>query len=68
MPWRSSVHCQHFFVCGPGVQYFEVHLTGSSLARPSRDVDLEAIKHKLSQAIQQANEEQRRQITESEES
>ena len=34
---------------------------------PSGDVDLEAIKHKLSQAMQQANEEQRRQITEPEE-
>jgi hypothetical protein len=33
----------------------------------SRDVNLEAIKAELNQAIQQANEEQRRQITELEE-
>ncbi len=35
---------------------------------PSGDINLEAIKYKLSQAIEQANEEQRRQITELEES
>jgi RecQ family ATP-dependent DNA helicase len=68
VPWRSGVHCQHFFVRGPGAQYFEVQAEGSSPAMPSGDVDLEAIKHKLSQAMQQANEEQRRQITEPEES
>lgn len=34
---------------------------------PSGDVDLEAIKNELNYAIQQANKEQRRQITEPEE-
>jgi hypothetical protein len=33
---------------------------------PSGDVDLEAIKNELNQAIQQANEEERRRITEPE--
>ena len=35
---------------------------------PSRDVDLEAIKKRLNQEMQQADEEQRRQITKPEES
>jgi hypothetical protein len=24
VPWRTGVHCQHFFVRGPGAEYFEV--------------------------------------------
>ncbi|KAH6691116.1 hypothetical protein BKA61DRAFT_450825, partial [Leptodontidium sp. MPI-SDFR-AT-0119] len=23
-PWRAGVHCQYFFVRGPGAQFFEV--------------------------------------------
>lgn len=30
-PWRSGVHCQHFFVRGPGAQFFEVQAAESSL-------------------------------------
>jgi len=51
-----------------GAQDFEVSPAESSPTMPSRDVGLEAMKHQLSQAMQQANEEQRRPITESEES
>jgi hypothetical protein len=61
------VHCQHFFIRGPGAQFFEVQAAESSPAISYRDVDLEAIKKELGQAIQQAEEEARRQITESEE-
>lgn len=68
VPWRSGVHCQHFFVRGPGAQYFEVQAAASSQAMPSGDFDLEAIKKELGQAIEQAEEEERRQITEPEES
>ena len=67
VPWRSGVHCQHFFVRGPGAQFFEVQAEGSSLVVPSGDVDLEAVKTELRQAMQQAKEEARRQITEPEE-
>ena len=24
VPWKTGVHCQHFFVRGPGAQFFEV--------------------------------------------
>jgi hypothetical protein len=68
VPWRSGVHCQHFFVRGPGAQYFEVQAAESSPAIPPGGVDLEAIKNKLSREMQQADEEQRRQITEPKES
>ncbi|KAH6702795.1 hypothetical protein BKA61DRAFT_704075 [Leptodontidium sp. MPI-SDFR-AT-0119] len=67
VPWRTGVHCQHFFVRGPGAQYFEVQAEGSSSAVPSGDVDLDAAKTALKQAMQQAEEEARRQITEPEE-
>ncbi|KAH9203209.1 hypothetical protein DL95DRAFT_238070, partial [Leptodontidium sp. 2 PMI_412] len=67
-PWRTGVHCQHFFVRGPGAQFFEVQAAGSSPVMPSGDVDLEAIKKRLNQEMQQADEEQRRQISKPEES
>ena len=67
VPWRTGVHCQHFFVRGPGAQYFEVQAEGSSSAMPPGDVDLDIAKTALKQAMQQADEEQRRQITEPEE-
>ncbi|PVH71468.1 hypothetical protein DL98DRAFT_615427, partial [Cadophora sp. DSE1049] len=51
---------------GPGAQYFEVQAEESSPAMPSGDVDLEAIKKRLNQEMQQADEEQRRRITEPE--
>ncbi len=66
--WRSGVHCQHFFVRGPGAQYFEVQAVESSPVMPPGDVAWEAAKAELKQAIQHADEEQRRQITEPEES
>ena len=66
-PWKSGVHCQHFFVRGPGAQFFEVQAAESSPVMPSGDVDLDAAKTALKQAMQQAEEEARRQITEPEE-
>jgi hypothetical protein len=67
IPW-ISVHCQQFFPKGSGSAFFEVQAAGSRPAIPSGDVDLEAIKKRLNQEIQQAEEEARRQITEPEES
>jgi len=66
--WWTSVHCLHFFVRGPGAQYFEVQAKGSSPVMSPRDVDLEAIKKKLNQEIEQVSEEAHCQITEPEES
>ncbi|KAM3067126.1 hypothetical protein ACMFMG_011681 [Clarireedia jacksonii] len=67
VPWRSGVHCQHFFVRGPGAQYFEVQAAGSRPAIPPGEVDWEAIKQQLKQEMQQAEEEARHPITEPEE-
>ncbi|KAK6591364.1 hypothetical protein H4I95_12233 [Botrytis cinerea] len=66
VPWRTGVHCQHFFVRGPGAQYFEVQAVETSPVIPSGDVDLDAAKTVLKQAMQQAEEDIRRQITEPE--
>jgi hypothetical protein len=52
---------------GPGAQFFEVQAAESSPEMPSGDVDLEAIKKGLDQAMQQAEEQARRQIAELEE-
>jgi hypothetical protein len=52
VPWRTGVHCQHFFVRGPGAQYFEVQAIETSPVIPSGDVDLDAAKTELKQAIQ----------------
>jgi RecQ family ATP-dependent DNA helicase len=69
VPWKSRVYCQHFFVRGPGAQYFEVAKVGSRSESqvPPRDVGFEAAKQELEQALKQAEEEDRRQITEPEE-
>jgi hypothetical protein len=67
VPWIIKVHCQNFFIRGPGAQYFEVQAARSSPAIPSGGVDLEAAKTELKQAMQQAEEDTRRQITELEE-
>jgi superfamily II DNA helicase RecQ len=66
-PWRIGVHCQHFFVRGPGAQFFEVQPAEFSPAMPPGDVDLDAAKTALKQAMQQADDEARRQITAPEE-
>ena len=46
-PWRSGVHCQHFFVRGPGVQFFEIQVVESSPVMLSGDIDLDAAKTAL---------------------
>ncbi|PQE19012.1 c2H2-type zinc-finger domain-containing protein [Rutstroemia sp. NJR-2017a BVV2] len=56
IPW-ISVHCQQCFPKGSGSAFFEVQAAGSRPAIPSGDVDLEAIKKRLDQEIQQADEE-----------
>ncbi|KAH9203290.1 hypothetical protein DL95DRAFT_256556, partial [Leptodontidium sp. 2 PMI_412] len=67
VPWKSGIHCQHFFPRGPGAQYFEVQASESRPAMPSGDIDLDAIKKELGQDIQQAKEEERHQIIEPDE-
>jgi len=66
VPW-ILVHCQQFFPKGSGSAFFEVHTAGSSPVISYGDVDLDAAKIELKQAMQQAEEEARRQITELEE-
>ncbi|KAH8645968.1 hypothetical protein BGZ60DRAFT_535796 [Tricladium varicosporioides] len=66
VPWRTGVHCQHFFIRGPGAQFFEIQAAESRPVILSGDVDLEAAKTGLKQAMQQAEEDIRRQITEPE--
>jgi hypothetical protein len=68
VPWRSGVHCQHFFIRGPGSQYFEVSGADRPPASqsPSADVGFEAAKQELEQALQRAEDQERRQITEPE--
>jgi len=65
VPW-ISVHCQQFFPKGSGSAFFEVHIAGSSPVISYGDVDLDAAKTELKQAMQQAEEVVRRQITEPE--
>ena len=69
VPWKNGVHCQHFFVRGPGAQYFEVAQvdSGPRSSIRSGDVGFENAKQELEQALKRAEEEERRQITEPEE-
>ena len=69
VPWRSGVHCQHFFVRGEGAQFFEVAPIDIRLseANTSSNTRFEAAKHDFEQAIERAAEEKRQQITEPEE-
>lgn len=68
VPWRSGVHCQHFFVRGPGAQYFEVQEAEARQgSRPSGEGGFEVAKQELEQAMKQAAEEGSRAITEPEE-
>ena len=69
VPWRSGVHCQHFFIRGPGAQFFEVANVNSQAASqmPSGDIGFETAKQELERALKQAEEEEHRQITEPEE-
>jgi RecQ family ATP-dependent DNA helicase len=68
VPWRSGVHCQHFFVRGPGAQYFEVAPQAGPQPIPSGDSGFAAAKQELAAALERANEEERRRVTEAEES
>jgi hypothetical protein len=68
VPWRTGVHCQHFFVRGPGAQYFEVRPQATSQHIPPGDSGFAAAKQELAAALERADEEERRQIREPEES
>lgn len=69
VPWRSAVHCQHFFVRGEGSQFFEVAQIDVQLpkANTSSNIRFEAAKNDFEQAIRRAAEEKHQQITEPEE-
>jgi len=58
VPWRTSVHCQHFFVRGPGAEYFEVgRVEGPRQAREETDIDkFESDQREIDELIQKANE------------
>lgn len=68
VPWRTGVHCQHFFVRGPGAQYFEVTPQAGLQPIRSGDSGFAAAKQELAAALEKADKEERRQITEPEES
>lgn len=70
-PWISGVHCQHFFVRGPGAQFFEVareSMAAEPMDRPSGDSGFTAAKQELEAALKKAEEEERQKVAESEES
>lgn len=69
VPWKTGVHCQHFFVRGPGAQFFEVASQASLEHRstPSSDSGFAAAKQELATALKKAEEEERKKITEPEE-
>ena len=72
VPWRTGVHCQRFFKQGPKSGYFEVQSPEASLASSpgiaSREDQFKAAKQELEAALRKADEEERRQIKEAEES
>jgi hypothetical protein len=68
VPWRSSIHYQHFFVCGPGAQYFEVAPQAGPQPILSGNSRFAAAKQELAAVLERANEEERYCITEAEES
>ena len=71
MPWRTGVHCQHFFVRGPGAQYFEVaevQSSAESADEQSQDYGFTAARQELEKELKEEDEKSRRQITEPEES
>jgi hypothetical protein len=61
VPWRSGVHCQHFFVRGPGAQYFEVTNPDMSPAvtHVSSDGGFQVAKQELEEKIKQVEEAKR---------
>ena len=69
VPWKAGVYCQHFFVRGPGAQFFEVaSLTSPESQRiPSGDSGFKVAKQELAAALEKAKEEEQKKITEPEE-
>jgi hypothetical protein len=64
------VHCQHFFVRGPGAQYFEVAAAlgnGETQDEQSPRHTFESIKQGLEKELKEDDEKARRQITEPDE-
>jgi hypothetical protein len=68
VPWRTRVHCQHFFICGPGTQHFEVTPPARSQAIPPGDSGFAAAKQELAVALKRADKEEHCQIKEPKES
>jgi hypothetical protein len=69
VPWRSGVYCQHFFVRGPGAQYFEVANPDilAPVVHVSRDGGFQVAKQELEEKIKQVEEAKRQQISETDE-
>ena len=71
VPWRTSVHCQRFFIQGHKSGYFEVQAsTATATPQPSiasRASQFEAAKQELETALRQAEAEERQKIKEAEE-
>jgi hypothetical protein len=71
VPWQTGIHCQRFFKQGYKSQYFEVQPipTGASSTPriASRKSQFEAAKKEIERAFAKAEEEEQRQIKESDE-
>lgn len=70
-PWETGIHCQRFFKQGARSGYFQVRCIAETIQQAqiaSRDDQLEAKKQILTTRMNDAKEEERRKITESEES
>ena len=71
VPWQTGIHCQRFFPQGPKSQYFEVQPipTGPppTARLASRTDQFEAAKKEIQQAFAKAEEEEARQIKETDE-
>ena len=69
-PWRTGVYCQHFFVRGPGAQYFKVVEVQSNAAsaEQSQDHGFAAAKQELEKELKEKDEKSRCKITELKES
>ena len=71
VPWRTGVHCQRFFKQGHKSQYFEVQPVSTGPPPTpriaSRKSQLEAAKKEIERAFAKAEEEEARQIKETDE-
>jgi hypothetical protein len=70
VPWRTGVHCQHFFVRRPSAQYFEVVEVQSNAAsaEQSQNHRFAAAKQELEKELKEEDKKSRCKITEPKES